>query len=80
MNNNIEHHDRLGRLLKVGDCVAYPVHNSLEIGTIKKCNPKMIKVSKLGSKGMRTSGNNKYPNDLVLLEGPYITMWLLKFQ
>ena len=76
---DIEHRDRLGRLLKLGDCVAYPSHNSLDIGTVKKLNPKMIKVVKVGAKGKwDLRGSNKYPNDLVLLDGPEVTMYLIK--
>jgi hypothetical protein len=71
----IEHRDRLGRLLKVGDCVAYPYHNSLDIGRVKKLNPKMIGIAKLGK---RENYSNKYPTDLVLLDGPEVTMFLLK--
>ena len=71
-----EHRDKLGRLLKVGDCVAYPSHNSLEIGSIKKLNPKMVGVTKVG--GKYRSASNKYPSDLVLLDGPEVTMYLIK--
>ncbi len=71
-----EHRDKLGRLLKVGDCVAYPSSNSLIIGTIKKINPKMIGVAQVGKKSRNPS--NKYPSDLVLLDGPEVTMFLLK--
>lgn len=76
----IEHKDKLGRLLKVGDCVAYPESNSLVIGTIKKVTPKMTMVSELGKKPTwyDKTGHRKYPSDLVLLEGPEVTMYLLK--
>lgn len=75
----IEHRDKLGRLLKIGNCVAYPSHNCLEIGTIKKLSPKMAKVFKVGAKASKWyKGSNKYPIDLVLLEGPEVTMYLLK--
>ncbi len=76
----IEHKDKLGRLLKVGDCVAYPESNSLVIGTIKKVTPKMTMVSELGKKPSwyDKNGHRKYPSDLVLLEGPLVTMYLLK--
>jgi hypothetical protein len=73
---SILHKDALGRILKVGDCVAYPSHNSLGIGTVKKLNPKMVGVVKVGGKYRSTS--NKYPNDLVLLDGPEVTMYLIK--
>lgn len=71
-----EHKDKLGRLLKVGDCVAYPGSNSLIIGVVKKINPKMIGVSMLGKHAWGPS--NKYPEDCVLLEGPEVTLYLLK--
>lgn len=71
-----EHRDKLGRLLKVGDCVAYPGSNSLMIGTVKKINPKMIGVAMLGKRAWGPS--NKYPHDCVLLEGPEVVMYLLR--
>ena len=71
-----EHRDKLGRLLKVGDCVAYPGSNTLMIGTVKKLNPKMVGVAMVGKRAWGPS--NKYPSDLVLLDGPEVTMYLLK--
>ena len=72
-----EHSDKLGRKLNVGDCVVYPQHNSLVVGTIKKFNPKMVKVARVpaGSWGSET---NKYPGDLVRVDGPEVTMFLIK--
>jgi len=76
MSKEIEHKDRVGRDLKIGDCVAYPAYNSLGIGTVTKFNPKMLKVKSVGSR----SESNKYPSDVVLLEGSDVTMYLLKNQ
>jgi hypothetical protein len=74
-----EHRDKLGRLLNVGDCVVYPAHNSLEVGTVKKLNNKMVKVWRASSKSTRWyTGSNKYPNDIVIIDGPEVTMYLLK--
>jgi hypothetical protein len=73
-----EHRDKLGRVLAVGDAVCYPDRNSLELGTVKKLNPKMVKVYEVGSHGKWYTGSNKYPNDLVKIEGPEVTMYLLK--
>lgn len=70
-----EHKDILGRVLNVGDCVAYPDSNQLKIGRIEKLHAKMVKV---------TTGNqwrsyvNKYPSDTTKLDGPDLTMYLLK--
>jgi len=71
-----EHRDKLGRLLNVGDCVVYPSSNTLVIGIVSKLNPKMVRVSQLGRK--RWGDSNKYSNDLVILEGPDVTMYLIK--
>lgn len=73
-----EHRDKLGRVLAVGDAVCYPSSNSLELGTVKKLNPKMVKVYKAGRSGTWYSGDNKYPQDLVKIEGPEVSMYLLR--
>jgi hypothetical protein len=71
------HRDALGRTLKLGDCVAYPASNNLVVGVIRKLNPKMIGVTKVGKKNW-ASEKNKYPGDCVLLDGPEVTMYLIK--
>jgi hypothetical protein len=74
----LEHRDKLGRLLAVGDAVCYPSQNSLELGTVKKLNPKMVKVFEAGRSGKWYTGNNKYPSDLVKVDGPEVSMYLLR--
>jgi len=66
-----EHRDILGDLLSVGDYVAYPDANHLRIGVIEKLNPKMIRI-----KGKYVL--QKYPDDVVKLDGPMLTAYLLK--
>jgi hypothetical protein len=74
-----QHRDKLGRVLEVGDAVCYPDRNSLELGTVKKLNPKMVKVIESGRKPSTWyTGSNKYPSDLVKVDGPEVTMYLLK--
>ena len=75
----LEHRDKLGQLLAIGDAVCYPSHNSLELGTVKKLNPKMVKVFEVG-RGVSKwyTGSNKYPQDLVKVSGPEVTMYLLR--
>lgn len=75
----IEHKDKLGRVLKVEDVVAFPVSNSLEIGKIVKINPKMLKVQKVPV-GRWASEWNKYSTEVVLIEGADLTMYLLTTQ
>ncbi len=66
-----EHRDILGRVLNVGDHVAYPESNTMRIGKIEKLNPKMVKIQGRWSV-------NKYATDTVKLEGPDLVMYLLK--
>jgi hypothetical protein len=75
----IEHKDKLGRIIKVGDAVCYPCRNSLEFGTVKKLNNKMVKVWEAGAPQWEWyKGSNKYPNDVVIVDGPEVTMYLLR--
>lgn len=74
----IEHTDKLGRILAVGDCVVYPSSNSLNVGTIKKFNPKMITVLEVPTGKWRGTESNKYPHDIVKVDGPEVTMFLIK--
>lgn len=77
-NKELIHKDKLGRIIKVGDAVCYPYRNSLEFGTVTKLNAKMIRVREVGEQSIWYNGNNKYPNDVVIVEGPEVTMYLLK--
>ena len=73
-----EHRDKLGRLLSIGDTVCYPDRNSLDFGTVKKLNPKLVTVWEVGRHGKWYTGARKYPQDLVKVEGPEVSMYLLK--
>jgi hypothetical protein len=70
----IEHKDILGRLIEVGDVVAMANHNSMAIAIVDKLNPKMIKVKRPNS----TWAQNKYPYDLIKIDGPEAMVYLLK--
>jgi hypothetical protein len=70
-----EHRDILGRVLAVGDYVAYPDSNGLRLGKLDKLNQKMVRVT-TGREWRSTV--NKYPVDTVKLAGPDLVMYLLK--
>ena len=80
MNKEFTHFDKLGKLITVGDYVAFPQNNSLTIGTVIKLNLKMVKIKKVNHKSsMYSTGEyNKYSNDLVILNGPDVTAYLLR--
>jgi len=69
-----EHRDILGNVVKVDDVVVYPSHNSLKIAQVKKLNPKMINVSPVG----KTYHDRKYPTDLLIVDDPKITLYILQ--
>ncbi len=74
----LEHKDKLGRLISIGDFVAYPSRSSLEFGRVVKLNAKMIGVIPAVSKYKIHSNTNKYPQDLVRLDAKDMTWYLLK--
>lgn len=69
------HVDCLSRPLKAGDCVAVAHRNQLMIAVVKKLHAKMITVGTLGT----YSGTyKKYASECALLDGPEVSMFLLK--
>lgn len=71
--------DILNRELAVGDVVAFnpPLYKGLIIGRIVKFNPKMLRVAFKPSRG-EMSETNVYSHDVAKLDGPEVTMYLLK--
>lgn len=79
IKQQIEHKDKLGRLIKVGDFVAYPSSNNLEFGKVMKLNSKMVGVwPVMGASSWRTKNTNKYPADLVRLAAEDMTWYILR--
>jgi len=72
------HKDKLGRLIKIDDFVAYPSRNSLEFGKVVKLNNKMVGVIPVTTKYRVYGNTNKYPQDLVRLEASDMTWYILK--
>ena len=70
----IEHKDILGKPIVPGDVVAMAYSNSLAIAIIDKLNPKMVKVKRPNS----SWAQNKYPYDLIKIDGPDAMLYLLK--
>jgi len=70
-----QHRDKLGQQLAIGDCVVYPLNNSLIVGTVRKFTPKLIGVTRIEGWARES---NKYPCDVVKVSGPEVTMYLIK--
>lgn len=73
---HIVHYDKLNKEIKVNDFVVFPSHNMLEFGIVKKVTPKMIKLCRLG----KTSTIQRYPSEMLVLEGSEVTMYILRHQ
>ena len=71
------HVDRLGQELAVGTCVAVPVGNHLRIGRVTVLTPKMVRVKELTTDKWQGEWI-KYSRDLFVVEGPGVTMLVLK--
>jgi hypothetical protein len=79
MTEIIEHRDRLGRVIKVGDFVAAADNNRLSVGTVCKLNPKMVQYKTIHNEKYWSDRRvNKYPNDVIVVEGPEVTFYILK--
>jgi len=80
MSKEFTHFDQLGKLITLGDYVAFPQSNILSIGTVIKLNLKMVKIRKVNHRPStyNTGEYNRYSNDLVILNGPDVTAYLLK--
>lgn len=76
----IEHKDKLGRELVVGDAVAFPHHNELYVGKIAKINPKMLTITSIDIRHRAWSNSDyrKYPSETVRLDDVDLTVYLLK--
>ncbi len=70
----VSHKDILGNIIKIGDTVVFPSRNELRIAIVKKLNPKMVNVIAVG----RTWPDRKYPTDLLVIDDPKITLYMMK--
>jgi hypothetical protein len=73
-----KHPDKFGRELNMGDCVVYPSSNTMMVGTVIKFTPKMITVKTVNTGGWRGWETRKYSSDVIKIEGPEVTMYLIK--
>ena len=76
------HLDKLGREIEEGACVAVAHHNSLEVATVVKINPKTvkIKIANTATHAWYSGVHNKYGDQMVVIDGPEVTMYLLKLK
>ena len=79
MKEEIQHRDRLGQIIKIGDFVVAADNNRLSVGVVNKINPKMIQYTAISDNRYWNDRKiNKYPDDVVVTQGSHVTMFLLK--
>jgi hypothetical protein len=80
MAEEIKHKDLFDRVLSVGSAVVFPIHNSMKLGMVSKINPKMVRVTTVPMPGHynKSNGYLKYSKELVIVDGPEVTMYILK--
>jgi|TARA_B110000503_G_C6773689_1_gene260408 hypothetical protein len=67
--------DKIEQQLGLGDCVIYSWGSGVMLGTVVKFTPKMITVKSTTKRGYIS---RKYSNDVIKIEGPAVTMYLIK--
>ena len=70
----VMHKDVLGNEIKENCIIAYPSHNRLKIGTVRKCTPKMVSVVPVG----KQYWDRKYPYEVLVVDDPKISLYILK--
>jgi hypothetical protein len=73
-----QHHDLLGREVRVDDTVAFVHTNSMYVGKVIKVTPKQVRIVPMLTKYREHSGYLKYTSQCVLIGGSDLTMWILK--
>ena len=73
-----QHRDKFNRLLEIGTHVVYPDRNQLLVGVVDKLTPKMCTVKELRLNGRWSSSLRKYPQDLAIVEGKDVTMYIIR--
>lgn len=74
-----EHRDHLGRIIKIGDFVVTVHNNNLSVGTVCRLHPKMIQYQTISDYHFWNNRKiNQYPKDVVVIEGPEVSMFILK--
>lgn len=78
-----EHKDFLDRKIELGDSVVFvrPDSRELELGRVIKLTNKNVRVSYIVSRGWKKGNEEstvRIPKDVVKVDGPELTMFLLK--
>ena len=82
MAAKIEHRDLLGKLIKVGDVVAFPSQSEQLVGVVIKLTAKRVKVNRLTEYAENTWYKRDFyqckPECTVIVEGPHVMTYVVK--
>lgn len=78
----IEHRDLLGKVIKVGDVVAYCSGNEQLVGSVLKLTPKRVKVNRvtayMNNEHYKRESYQCRPENTVVVEGPHVMTYIIK--
>jgi hypothetical protein len=80
IEKNYGHCDKLGRTISLDDFVAIPDHDILLVGKIIKLNPGTVQIKVFDPQNDYYNGStiNKYSMDTAIINGPDVSLYLLK--
>ena len=72
--------DFLGKDLKIGDAVSLviPRYRDIAVGVITRATAKKLVINYFDESNKRTWKAHKYPKQLIKVDGPELSMYLLK--
>lgn len=78
----IIHRDLLGKLISVGDIVAFAESGSQYVGKITKLTAKRVKINRITAhdpnRWYKQLAYQRPPDDVVIIEGLHVTAYILK--
>jgi hypothetical protein len=78
----IVHRDLIGKLISVGDIVAFAESGSQYVGKISKLTAKRVKINRITAhdpnRWYKQTAYQRPPDDVVIIEGAHVTSYILK--
>jgi hypothetical protein len=78
----IVHRDLLGKIISVGDIVAFAESGTQYVGKVYKLTAKRVKLNRITAhdpnRWYKQSSYQRPPDDVVIIEGLHVTAYILK--
>lgn len=74
----MNHIDKFGKPISVGDYVLYPYNNELAVGKVIDCTPKMVRITRIPRHVKPHPGFLVYADRTYLIKEEELIMYILK--